>query len=83
MLLIRGGNVYLGQGRYEAGWDVLCDGSVIRAVGPSLSCEGGEIIEAGGRNVYPGAVLEGEKNVCFSSDDWYEMLRFFHFVLSD
>ena len=57
MLLIRGGNVYLGQGRYEAGWDVLCDGSVIRAVGPSLSCEGGEIIEAGGRNVYPGAVL--------------------------
>ena len=57
MLLIRGGNVYLGQGRYEAGWDVLCDGPVIRAVGPGLSCEGGEILEAGGRNVYPGAVL--------------------------
>lgn len=57
MLLIRGGNVYLGRGRYEAGWDVLCDGPVIRAVGPGLSCERGEVIEAAGRNVYPGIVL--------------------------
>ena len=57
MLLIRGGNVYLGCGRYEAGWDVLCDGPVIREVGPGLHCEQGEIIEAAGRNVYPGAVL--------------------------
>ena len=57
MLLIRGGNVYLGQGRYEAGWDVLCNGSIIRAVGPNLSCEAGEVIEAVGKNVYPGAVL--------------------------
>lgn len=32
---------------------------------------------------YPGARLEDEKNVCFSAGDWYEMLRFFHFVLSD
>ena len=35
------------------------------------------------RHFYPGATLEDEKNVCFASDDWYEMLRFFHFVLSD
>ena len=35
------------------------------------------------KHFYPGAALEDEKNVCFSSDDWYEMLRFFHFVLSD
>ena len=57
MLLIRGGNVYLGHGRYEAGWDVLCDGPVIRAVGPNLICEQGEVVEAAGRNVYPGIVL--------------------------
>lgn len=47
----------MGCGRYEAGWDVLCDGPVIREVGPGLHCEQGEIIEAAGRNVYPGAVL--------------------------
>lgn len=47
----------MGHGRYEAGWDILCDGPVIRAVGPDLNCEQGEIIEATGRNVYPGAVL--------------------------
>ena len=27
--------------------------------------------------------LEEGKTVCFSTDDWYEMLRFYHFVLSD
>lgn len=35
------------------------------------------------KSFYPGASLEDEKNVCFSSDDWFEMLRFSHFVLSD
>ncbi len=35
------------------------------------------------KSFYPGATLADEKNICFSSGDWYEMLRFFHFVLSD
>lgn len=35
------------------------------------------------RSFYPGARLEDEKNVRFASDDWFEMLRFCHFVLSD
>lgn len=35
------------------------------------------------KSFYPGATLEDGKNVCFESDDWYEMLRFYHFVLSD
>lgn len=35
------------------------------------------------KSFYPGARLEDGKNVCFSTDDWYEMLRFYHFVLSD
>lgn len=33
------------------------------------------------KQFYPGAWLEQEKNVCFETTDWYEMLRFFHFVL--
>lgn len=57
MLLIKNGKVYLGQGRYEAGWDVLCDGAVIREVGPGLSAGGAEVIDAAGRDVYPGLVL--------------------------
>ena len=57
MRLVKGGTVYLGQGRYEAGWDVLCDGPVIREVGPGLSANGAEIIHAAGRCVYPGIVL--------------------------
>lgn len=35
------------------------------------------------KSFYPGATLEDGKNVCFESHDWYEMLRFYHFVLSD
>ncbi len=57
MLLIRNGRVYLGRGRYEAGWDVLCDGPVIREVGPGLQAPGAEVVDAAGRDVYPGLVL--------------------------
>lgn len=35
------------------------------------------------KSFYPGATLKDGKSVCFESDDWYEMLRFYHFVLSD
>lgn len=35
------------------------------------------------KGFYPGARLENGKSVCFSTGDWYEMLRFYHFVLSD
>lgn len=35
------------------------------------------------RSFYPGAVLKEDKIVCFDSPDWYEVLRFCHFVLSD
>lgn len=35
------------------------------------------------KSFYPGAVLKEDKTVCFDADDWYEILRFCHFVLSD
>lgn len=35
------------------------------------------------KSFYPGARLEDEKNVCYETNDWYEALRFCHFVLSD
>lgn len=35
------------------------------------------------KSFYPGAVLKEDKIVCFDSDDWYEVLRFCHFVLSN
>ncbi len=36
-----------------------------------------------GKSSYPGATLKDDKFVCFDSDDWYEVLRFCRFVLSD
>ena len=35
------------------------------------------------KSFYPGATLEEDKSVRFVSNDWYEVLRFYHFVLSD
>lgn len=35
------------------------------------------------RSFYPGATLENENEVSYSSDDWFEMLRFCHFVMGE
>ncbi len=35
------------------------------------------------KHFYPGAYLKEDKIVCFDTDDWYEILRFCHFVLSN
>ena len=35
------------------------------------------------KSFYPGARLLNSKTVAFDTNDWYEMLRFCHFVLSD
>lgn len=35
------------------------------------------------KSFYPNAVLKDDKSVCFESGDWFEILRFYHFVLSD
>ena len=35
------------------------------------------------KHFYPGAYLKEDKVVCFDTDDWYEILRFCHFVLSN
>lgn len=58
MLLIQNGNVYLSRDRRERGWDLLCgDDGRIEAVGPGLKAEGAKVIDAAGRDVYPGFVL--------------------------
>ena len=35
------------------------------------------------KHFYPGAYLKDNKVVCFDTNDWYEILRFCHFVLSN
>lgn len=57
-MIIKNGNVYLGNGLYKQGWDILCNGERIKESGPELSAkEGEEVIDAAGRDVYPGLVL--------------------------
>ena len=54
-LLIRGGTVVNADQSQRA--DVLCDGGVIRAVGPDLQAPAGaEVVDAGGALVLPGGI---------------------------
>ena len=57
MLLIQNGVVHLGAGQSQAGWDILCDGPVIHAMGPGLDAPDAQVIDALGMDVYPGIVL--------------------------
>ena len=53
---------------------------------PESFCMEAEFVKhrmAYARSFYPGATLKDDKTVCYETDDWYEMLRFCHFVLSD
>ncbi len=48
----------------------------------SLAVEFGEVSRALSGSFYPGARLEGARTVAFDTPDWFEALRFFHFILS-
>ena len=57
MLLVRNGNLFLGSGQSRAGWDILCENGTIKEIGPGLQAQGADVIDAAGRDVYPGIVL--------------------------
>lgn len=54
MYIIKGGTVHIGDKRVEPDCDILIKGGIIEAVGRDLGCEDAEIIDAGGRHVFPG-----------------------------
>jgi len=53
-LLIRGGTILTAQDRVRG--DVLCEGGRIAAVGPDLDASGHDVVDAGGRIVFPGGI---------------------------
>lgn len=54
-ILIRGGTVVTAEQSFRA--DVLCDGGLIKAVGPAIETPAGaEIVDAGGMLVMPGGI---------------------------
>jgi imidazolonepropionase-like amidohydrolase len=59
MGILKNGNIYLGGGEYRPGWDIAWgDDGCITAVGQNLAAPAGEtIIDAEGKNVYPGIVV--------------------------
>ena len=58
-----------------------CDDATYIALDAATKAAQVEVAYA--RSFYPGASLKDDKTVCYEAGDWYEMLRFCHFVLSD
>ena len=57
MLLIRGGTLYLGKGRYQKGQDILIQDGLISAIAPGISQADCTTIDAEGMTVFPGFIL--------------------------
>jgi dihydropyrimidinase len=74
MILIRSGTLVTAESSFPA--DILIEGETIRAVGPDLSAEGAQVIDAAGKLVLPGGVdphvhLDLPMFGTVSSDDHY------------
>lgn len=53
-LLIRGGTVVTAEGESRA--DIVCEGGLIKAIGPDLDPTGHDVVDAGGCYVMPGGI---------------------------
>ncbi len=56
MLIIRGGRIHNAIDREPFTADLLVDGGKIARIAPDIACEGAEVIDASGLEVYPGFV---------------------------
>lgn len=56
MYIIKNGNVHIGDGRIVTGCDILTDDRYIKKVGKNLNIPGAKIIDASGKEVFPGFI---------------------------
>ena len=56
MICIKNGRIHTAVSKDVVNGDILIEDGKIKAIGTDLSCEGAEIIDAAGLDVYPGFV---------------------------
>ncbi len=56
MLLIKGGDIHLETGGVQSQTDILIDGKTIRQIGKNLSAPAAQVIDASGKEVFPGFI---------------------------
>ncbi|MCL2549099.1 MAG: amidohydrolase family protein [Symbiobacteriaceae bacterium] len=57
MLLIQNGNLHLPGGELLIGQDILCENGLIARIAPEITAEASTIIDAKGKDVFPGLIL--------------------------
>ena len=55
-MLIKGGTVHDGNGGILHDCDILIEDGAIKKVGTNIESEGGQIIDAAGREIFPGFI---------------------------
>ena len=56
MLIIKNANVHDGLGNVLKNTDIIIEGGIIKEVGEGLSCDGAEVVDAEGKEVFPGFI---------------------------
>lgn len=56
MYIIKNGRIHVGDGTVIEKGDILIDGTKIQKVAPVIECEEAEIIDASGKEVFPGFI---------------------------
>ncbi len=56
MILIKNGNVHVGNGDVLANHDILVENNIIKKVGQNLQCNGIEVVDVTGKEVFPGFI---------------------------
>lgn len=56
MIIIKNGNVHLGNGEVLLNCDIMTEGKFIKKVGMNLECKNAQIIDASGKEVFPGFI---------------------------
>lgn len=54
MLIIKNGRLHIGDGTVIEKGDILINGTKIEQVAPEIVCEEAEVIDASGKEVFPG-----------------------------
>lgn len=56
MIILKNGNVHIGNGEVLSNYDIMVENNIIKKVGQNLKCDGAEVIDVTDKEVFPGFI---------------------------
>ena len=73
MYIIKNGRIHIGNGTVLEKSDILINGTRIEKVAENIACEVGEVIDASGKEVFPGFITRPSAQWEFQAVIWILM----------